>query len=292
MEFQPKGLITVNGEGPCGKMEQHLPLASVCCIAAGISFSGCSSFSLFFFFYFSFAIELPCLVDVGTEPDVGKGDPQEAWQLLLPAIMEGNVQVVAIHLFLEWAHTCWRWWQCTLRTACSIVYSQDCLQLHNQSQLADSLWLSEASLQQVLEVLQKQVQTQVDANAIQIPQLLVSLRRLFLLQLFHFQLFLPCGATQRPSGMCECMYKWGYSQGWGYTCVCLYTCEVYCTVRCTMCDRMHTWGIELGLCIRSLNKAKSFMCKQSWQAMQQFQRWWILGTCVAAGGWHIHRYSA
>ena len=58
-------------------------------------------FLSFFFFYFSFAIELPCLVDVGTEPDVGKGNPQEAWQLLLPAIMEGNVQVVAIHLFLE-----------------------------------------------------------------------------------------------------------------------------------------------------------------------------------------------
>ena len=58
-------------------------------------------FSLFLFFYFTLAIEMPCIVDVGTEPDVGKGNPQEARQLLLPAIMEGHVQVVPIHLFLE-----------------------------------------------------------------------------------------------------------------------------------------------------------------------------------------------
>lgn len=71
---------------------------------------------------------------------------------------------------------------------------------------ADSPWLSEASLQQLLEVLQERVRTQVDANAAQIPQLIAQSSQTVPAATAPPPIVSP-STTQRPPGMCECKYK-------------------------------------------------------------------------------------
>ena len=103
-------------------------------------------------------------MDEGAEPDEGKSDPREARQLLT-AIRTGRSRSSSLNPPVSRTSL-------VLADIGDGVLSGLPAAAQSVTTGVDSPRLSEASLQQLLEVLQERVRTQVNANAAQIPQLI------------------------------------------------------------------------------------------------------------------------